>query len=299
MGSLFGARLAEAGQAVTLLDIDDAHLGAIRSHGLRLQTAAPDRWVTNLAVSRPEQAGAQPDLIIVFTKSMHTRAALTSLRHAIGPGTYLLTLQNGLGNVAKLREFVPLERILAGVTTWPADLVGPGHVRSHGEGAIRMMSADGAVRPIVGQVVDALANAGLRCIADPDVWAAIWEKVAFNAALNTLCAVLGCTVDQLDLTPDGRRLALSIALEVVSVARARGIDANPASVEASVIHAIENHRGHQPSMLQDILAGRRTEIESIGGAVVAEARAAGVAVPDTACLLHLVRLAEARAVTGA
>lgn len=294
MGSLFGGLLAESGQHVTLLDINQAHLDAIREAGLRLQTDRGDRRITNLDARRPEEPGTPPELLIVFTKSLHTRAALSSLLHLIGPETVVLTLQNGLGNVEVIREFVPLDRILIGVTTWPADLAGPAQVSSHGEGRIRMMTANGHRLPILDTVADALGAAGLNCEIDAQVWTAIWEKVAFNAALNSLCAVTGCSVDQLGTVPDGTLLAASIVGEVLTVARAKGVAVDEDRCVAGVAHAIAQHRGHKPSMLQDVLAGRPTEIEAINGAVVAGAAACGIAVPHTESLLQLVRITQAR-----
>ncbi|WP_175684974.1 ketopantoate reductase family protein [Burkholderia anthina] len=302
MGSLFGGLLAEHGEAVTLIDVNDAHLDAIRRDGLRIDDDRGERRIRALQAVRPEAAnaaaGASPDtpfdLLIVFTKSLHTRSALDGVRALLTPRTYVLTLQNGLGNVEALNAFVPLERILVGVTTWPADFAGAGHVRSHGAGTIRMMTADGASRPFAATVADTLSRAGLACSLDADVWAAIWEKVAFNAALNTLCAATGCTVDQLGREPDGPRLALAIAAETAAVARAKGIAVDGERIARNVEHAIGAHRGHRPSMLQDVLAGRRTEIDAISGQVVAAARETGVAVPHTDTLLALVRLIDAR-----
>ncbi|RKU02734.1 2-dehydropantoate 2-reductase [Burkholderia sp. Nafp2/4-1b] len=299
MGSLFGALLAEHGEAVTLIDVNDAHLDAIRRDGLRIDDDRGERRIRALQAVRPEAASATApdtpfDLLIVFTKSLHTRTALHGVRALLTPRTFVLTLQNGLGNVETLNAFVPLERILVGVTTWPADFAGPGHVRSHGAGTIRMMTADGAARPIAATVADALSRAGLACSLDADVWAAIWEKVAFNAALNPLCAATGCTVDQLARVPDGPRLALAIAAETAAVARAKGVAVDGERIARNVEHAICAHHGHRPSMLQDVLAGRRTEIDAINGQVVAAARATGVAVPHTDTLLALVRLIDAR-----
>ncbi|WP_175838831.1 ketopantoate reductase family protein [Burkholderia anthina] len=302
MGSLFGGLLAERGAAVTLIDVNDAHLDAIRRDGLRIDDDRGERRIRTLAAVRPEAAHAAAlatpdtpfDLLIVFTKSLHTHAALDGVRALLSPHTFVLTLQNGLGNVETLNAFVPLERILVGVTTWPADVAGPGHVRSHGAGTIRMMTADGAARPFAATVAAALSEAGLACSLDADVWAAIWEKVAFNAALNTLCATTRCTVDQLGRHDDGPRLALAIAAETAAVARAKGIGVDGERIARNVGHAIREHRGHRPSMLQDVLAGRRTEIDAISGRVVAAARETGVAVPHTDTLLALVRLIDAR-----
>jgi len=303
MGSLFGARLAQAGHAVTLVDIARAHLDAIAAHGLRLDSAAGSAQVPGLAVFEPKDwvgrvqapGGRAPELLIVFTKTLHTEAALRGVAGAIGPQTQVLSLQNGLGNVEKLAAVVDPARILVGVTTWPADLIGPGHVASHGAGSIRLMQADGRRSAALEQAASALQSAGLNCEIDERVWHAIWEKVAFNAALNTLCTVTGCTVDQLALAEDGPELALEIVQEVVAVARASGFDVAPGPVCDKVLHAIAAHAGHHPSMAQDMQAGRPTEIDSINGAVVARAEALGVAVPATRTLMRLVRLMQARA----
>ncbi|MBR7899838.1 2-dehydropantoate 2-reductase [Burkholderia multivorans] len=299
MGSLFGGLLAESGEDVTLIDVNDAHLDAIRRDGLRIDDDRGERRITTLQALRPEAANVSADtpfdLLIVFTKSLHTRVALDGVRALLTPHTHVLTLQNGLGNVETLNAFVPLERILVGVTTWPADLAGPAHVLSHGAGTIRMMTADGAASPFAAAVADALSRAGLACTLDADVWAAIWEKVAFNAALNTLCAVTRCTVDQLGEHHDGPRLAQAIVVETAAVARAKGIAVDAARIARNVEHAIREHRGHRPSMLQDVLAGRRTEIDAIGGKVVAAAREVGLAVPHTETMLSLVRVIDAQA----
>ncbi len=306
MGCLFGGLLSESGQRVTLLDIDDAQLDAIRSHGLRLETDRGDRRIHGMSALRPEQCREAPDLLILFTKSLHTDAALRGVKALISAPTRVLTLQNGLGNLEAVTRHVDPARVLVGMTTWPADLAGPGHVSSHGTGVVRLRSAaaddvaniavndaanNAADIAHISQVLDA---AGLRCEVDANVWKAIWEKVAFNAALNSLCAVTACSVGQLDLVADGGALARAVVSEVIAVARATGVDADESACHASVAHAIAHHRGHKPSMLQDVLAARPTEIEAINGEVVARAHAAGVPVPHTAMLLGLVRLIQAR-----
>ena len=296
MGSLFGGLLAESGNEVTLIDVNDAHIGAVRTQGLRLATDGGERQVTTLKALRPEDAVGFPDLLLVFTKTLHTSAALSGVAHLIGPDVHVLSLQNGLGNVEKIAGFVPPERVLIGVTTWPADMVGPGHVQSHGKGVVRLMAADSIERPFVSQVAEVLTKAGLDCTSDRTVWAAIWEKVAFNAALNSICAVSGCTVDELGKVPDGSRLANDVVTEVLSVAMRMGIDVDPVKCWGNVASAIVQHKGHKPSMLQDVLAGRHTEVESINGAVVALAGPLNIKLPVTETLLALVRLAQARAI---
>lgn len=294
MGSLFGGLLAEQGHDVTLVDVNVAHLQAIQSQGLRLHDDRGDRHIRAVRACRPEQADGVPDLVLVFTKTLHTASALAGVARLIGPQTYVLSLQNGLGNVEVISQHVPTERILIGVTTWPADLVEPGHVHSHGQGVVQLMSADGQDRPFVATVAQALNAAGLACTADAAVWTAIWEKVAFNAALNSICTAAHCTVDQLGLIDDGQALAFAVVDEVLAVALAQGVAVHPDACKARVADAIARHVGHKPSMLQDVLASRPTEIESINGAVVAAAAAHGVPVPCTRTLLQIVRLVQAR-----
>lgn len=295
MGSLFGGLLAESGQAVTLLDVDDAHLEAIGRHGLRLETDAGDRRLRGLRACRPGSAGGPADLLMVFTKTLHTAAALAGIGAVIGPATRVLTLQNGLGNVETVSGFVPLDRLIVGMTDWPADKPGAGHVRSHGQGVVRLLAADGRPRPGVARVADVLDAAGLACAVDPQVWTAIWEKVAFNTALNSVCAVIGCSLGRLAATSPAMALVASVIDEVVAVAHAEGVAADAARCRKAVVRALVEQAGHQPSMLQDVRAGRPTEVDALHGAVVRMARRHGLAVPHVETLLALVRLVETAA----
>jgi 2-dehydropantoate 2-reductase len=311
MGSLFGGLLAEAGATVTLLDVNQQHLDAIRRDGLLLETqglgmSARTRVITHLTACRPEQSSEVPDLLMIFTKTHQIAQALTSASHLIGPDSWILTLQNGLGNVEAISAFVPRARILVGVATIPADFLGSAHVASHGGGQIRMNHADPAAqtdhpghRPfndccMLCQVADLFNRAGLRTTADPAVWAAIWEKVAFNAAFNALCAITGCTVEQIGSVPSGPTTALAVVAEVIAVAHACGVPANLDRTQTMILQSLKTHAGHQPSMLQDINAHRRTEIDSINGAVVRAAAKHNIPVPNAALLATLVSLIESR-----
>ena len=294
MGSFVGGGLCLGGAAVTLLDVDAAHIEAVNGAGLRMTTDGGEQ-VVHPAAMRPEQLRDHPDLVVVLTKQPHTRAALAAMRDALAGGCWVLTLQNGLGNQEIIEEVVPRERILLGVTTYPADLLGPGHVGSHGEGEIRLMTADGVDRPIAAAIAGLLTAGGQRTVVDPELAVAIWSKVAFNCAMNSICAVTGCRVGELGANPDGRALALAMADEAVAVAQKAGIAVDGAKVRATVEHALDTHLAHKPSMLQDVLAGRPTEIASINGAVAAVAARVGHPVPQIEALQVLVKLIESQA----
>ena len=291
MGCLFAARLGEAGAAVTLVDVDKARIAALNAQGVTLSDDNGEHVVPIWATVAADARGPI-DLVIVFTKGMHTADAIRSVAHLAGPGSLALTLQNGLGNAEAMAEVVPRDRILIGATDLPADLNGPTRVASHGLGRIWLGSFTPEGEAGVGAVVDLLRRAGFEAVADPQVRVAIWEKVAFNAALNALATVTRLTVGGMN-TPAGRRIATAVVDEVTATAASLGLAIDRASVLAKIDHGLVHHRDHKASMLQDRLAGRRTEIESINGAVVEAARAAGVPTPVTATLADLVRMVEA------
>jgi 2-dehydropantoate 2-reductase len=275
-----------------LIEVSARQIEAISTNGLRLEA---EGRVLNLRIPigpAPSFEGAR-ELIIVFTKGMHTRDAVRGAAHLVGPETRVLTLQNGLGNSDAIAEVLPQAPILIGMTNWPADLHAPGHVISRGSGEVRLWSANRAHDPAIGRVAEVLNEAGLACTADPQVEVSIWEKVAFNAALNSLCAATGVSVAAVGHGSSGRQLARDIAAETLAVAEAIGLAVDLNRVEAAFDHAFREHGGHKPSMLQDIIAGRPTEIETINGAVVRRAESLGLDAPTTRILADLVRLREA------
>ncbi len=291
MGGLFGARLALGGQEVSLIDASEPTIQAIKRQGLILKSHGGSNTVM-LPVGRADDFQNPFDLLIIFTKGFHTSAAIESVKHLVGPNTWAMSVQNGLGNAERIAAVVPNERIIVGMTNFPADLIEPGVVSSHGEGHINIWTASGEDDANVHHIAEAFTEAGLECIANPDVQVAIWEKVAFNAALNSLCAVSGLTVGGVGKSEQGRSLASQIIKETVAVANASGIAAQQSNVATAIQHAFDNHVSHKPSMLQDVEARRRTEIDFINGAVADRGRNAGVDTPVLRTLGDLVKLIE-------
>ena len=291
MGSYFAARLTESGTNVSLIDVDDARLALIASNGITIDDSEGLRTV-KVVSGRADLIAGQADLIILFTKGAHSRAAIASVAHMVGPETRALTLQNGVGNAETIAAVVNPARILMGITDIPCDLIDPTSVASHGHGHIAL-GAYASDDPTDGQAVTGLLlGAGFDVTHDPAVRIAVWEKIAFNAAMNAICAVTTLVVGQLD-TPSGRRVIGAVVQEVVAVAQANGILVDPARIADKINHALANHVHHKPSMLQDRLAGRQSEIETINGAVVREGVVAGVTTPVNQILADLMRTVEA------
>ena len=133
MGSVYGARLADGGAEVTLLDVNQSHLDAIARDGLEVALDEGTK-IHRLAAVRPEDFRGPVDVVLVFTKIFHTAAALGAVAGQLD-GAVLLSLQNGIGNGERLAVHVPAERTLVGMTMTPAGVPGsrPGRLSRPGE----------------------------------------------------------------------------------------------------------------------------------------------------------------------
>ena len=138
-----------------------------------------------------------------------------------------------------------------------------------------------------------LNDAGIEARVNPEVDRVIWAKVSFNCAMNSLCALLGQTPGPVLDSKELRDLAIATAMESCDVAAATGIEVDREGLLKTLDLVQCEHRHHKPSMLVDVLAKRRTEIESLNGAVVALGNRFGIATPRNQTLLALVRSREA------
>lgn len=263
MGTLFGGRLARARHEVSFVDADLTRVAAINSIGVFEgdQHVVCDAWA-------PGTFPAAVDLLIIFTKSTHTALAISANVNILKPDGVVLTLQNGLGNDGIIADVIGQGRTLVGMTNWPAHLIDHGRVSVGGEGHVALWAMEDVGKPKALEVAEALDGAGLRARADPEVYVGIWEKVIFNAALNSSTALTGLTVGGVADTAPVRALALRLVEEGIAVAVARGVAVDPARVRQNVMFALEHHRPHKPSMLQDVEAGRATEVDAILGRLV-------------------------------
>lgn len=291
MGSLFGTRLALSGQDVTMVDVNQSIIDIINRQGMVL-IDDDGEYAVPMKAARAEQLKDAVDLVILLTKSMYSRAALEKALGFIGPETYVITFQNGLGNMELINEFVPLDRILVGTTTMASTLLAPGRISAVGRGISKFRAADGSAYPIVTELCRILTEAKLGGTIAPDVFVAIWEKAGFNAAINCTTAICRTSCGAIALTPEGRSLAFQIAREVAMVANAHGVPASAEAIEASLAVTFEIHKNHVTSMAQDIIAHRRTEIMAINGEIIKKAQDVGLSVPRIETLYALVRMIE-------
>ena len=289
MGQLFGARLARAGNEVVMIDTSRRVVDRLATSGIALRE---HEGIAHIAVSAgvADRIATPADLVLLFTKTMHSRSALADTRHLITPETVGVSLQNGLGNDSVLGEFFDRGRLLVGMTDYPADRGADGVITTSGSGSITLGEIDPQGRASAQRVAEVFRQAGLHTVLSRDVRVPIWEKVMFNSALNTISAATGLTVGGIAERDAGRELVNAVVTEAGAVATAAGVECDADRVRRNIQAAFAHHGSHKTSMLVDLEAGRVTEIDSIGGAVVAQGATLGVAAPVLATLCAVVRL---------
>lgn len=293
MGGVFGAALAEGGHDVTLVDVAADAVERIRSEGLRVEDKAGATRAARLAATtRPDDLGLL-DLVVNFVKCYHTEAAVSAMRPAIGPQTIVLTLQNGWGNAETISGIVGAERVIVGLTYHSATLVAPGHVKHSGTGITHVGEIGGPASDRVRRVVGALQSAGFEAVAADGILAEIWKKLALNAATLPVSALLGFFAHEL-VEHEGTLAEMrAITEEVARVAAAQNIPLDLEERWEAITSLLKRAVGGKGSMLQDVQARRRTEIDVINGAVVRAGERHGVPTPHNRAMVNMTRALEA------
>ena len=225
---------------------------------------------------------------IVTTKAPGTEWAAEIAAKLLTPDGLALTIQNGLGNYEKLVEHVGHERAAVGVIYVGAQMV-EGELRATGPGKVELARPPGAEpRAKLEQLAQLLGAGGMDVTVVDDPWPAVWRKIVTNAAVNPLSALIRRTNAELLTDPSASRVADCLAREVARVATAAGIhiSEDDAVKQWRAMAALTG--ATRSSMLQDVEAGRPTEIEAISGAVAREGERRGVAAPLNQAMALLV-----------
>ncbi|HVU78728.1 MAG TPA: 2-dehydropantoate 2-reductase [Gaiellaceae bacterium] len=292
VGSLFAANLATLDDVeVWAYDLARDHVDAINRDGLRLTGAGE---VTARLTATADPAELPPcDFGIVATKAMHTEPAIEATAHAFANGS-VATVQNGIGNEEVLARHV--QRVIRG-TTFPAGkITSPGVVQWDVKGDTTLGPFEDSPAPFeaVERLADACTRGGMPAKAVRDARGPQWRKVIFNAATNPLGALTGLTHGRVCDQPALRRLASQLVDEGKAVAAAQGIelDSDP---EELIDYAARKDVAydHKASMLQDVEARRRTEVDYLNGGIADFGRRFGIPTPAHETIQALVKGVEA------
>jgi len=286
MGTLFGALLARGGHEVWMVGRQPATAPAL-AHGLAVEGLAQFTARPAGATARPQEVPAV-DLALVLVKAYHTRGAAETIAGFAAPPGAVLTLQNGAGNVEALAGRLGSPSILAGTTALGATYLGPGRVRQAGAGETLIGRPGGEPDPRCEQIAAAFRGAGIPTRVTDRVEDAIWRKLVVNCAVNAPAALARVPNGALWESAHLAQVVARAAAEAAQVGLAEGRDTPPAALVALARQVCAETAGNYNSMLQDVLAGRRTEIEAINGYVARRAAELGVLAPVNELLAALI-----------
>ncbi len=287
LGCLFGAKLTPFA-AVTLVGHWPEQIAHLQENPLKIHYPQEKVSEVKVDVTADPQTLGQVDIALVLTKSTKTQQAVAQIKEVLAPDGLAITLQNGLENYELLQAWVGHERAVQGVTAQGATVLGVGEIRYGGVGDTKL-----GIRPDIKykiqHLADLLSEADLRPHITEDIQSIVWGKLAVNAAINPLSALLRMPNGQLVVSDWARDLMHDAANEVQALAKIQNIrlpysDAARQAEQVARLTA-KNHS----SMLQDVSRKTETEIEQINGAIVRLGERYGVATPINALLYRMVK----------
>ena len=294
LGGVFAGLLAEAGLDVVAVCRSEEQRKIIAERGLLLLEQERETAV-RLRACAELPADENFALVLVLVKAFDTEGVAASLAKRVLPQTPVLTLQNGLGNAEALAARLKPEQVLAGVTTFGAQREAPGTFRLTGRGECIIGPWHRAAERHARPVADLLARAGAPCTVANNIVPVLWKKLAVNAVINPLTAITRTPNGELLDHPELEPLFLEIVEEVWHVAARHKIPLpTPPELVEEVRRVCRVTAANRSSMLRDIEEGRRTEIDSINGAVVRLGRERGVLTPANLALAALVQTLSAK-----
>ncbi len=278
VGGFFGAKLLKAGEAVTLIARGE-HLQAIRRDGLTVRSAVEGEYVVRPRAVEDVTGLAPADAILFCVKSFDTERAAEGLRPAVGPETAVLSLQNGVDNEDKIDAILGRGHAMGGVAQVFANLERPGVIAHHFAGRIIFGELDGRRTPRAERLLKAFERAGIGVELTTSVRRALWEKYIVICAVAGTTALTRCPIGVIRDTPPAWAMFRRIVEEIAALGAACGAGLAPDVVSQTVKFAEGIAPGNRASLAQDLLQGRRLELEALHGHAVRLGERLGVPVP--------------------
>jgi 2-dehydropantoate 2-reductase len=295
VGSYFGGMLARAGARVTLIARPN-HVEALRNSGLLLDTVTFKEHVAINASS--DVADVRDAQFVLFSvKTLDTENAARAIAPHLSPGAVVISLQNGVDNVARIRAASGIDALPA-VVYVAAALPEPGHVKHSGRGEWIVGEYAGAAPPSTAalsrpeRVAEMCAAAGVPCRVSQNIEADQWTKMLMNCAGNGVTAIAQTSFAHIARNLDTREVLRTVITECVAVARKGGVGLPDMDWTEKGLKNAETLGEATSSTAQDIARGKKTEIDSLNGYIVRRGKELGVPTPVNMTLFALIKLIE-------
>ncbi|HJT01008.1 MAG TPA: 2-dehydropantoate 2-reductase [Terriglobales bacterium] len=290
VGCYFGGMLARGGTAVTLI-ARPARAEAIQREGLFLD-AVHFQGRVPVAASAHLSAVKNAQSVLFCVKTVDTETAAQELRPHLAPGVLVISLQNGVDNVERIRSASGIEAV-RGVVYVAAEMTGPARVKHSGRGDLILARENEAKRLAKVQALAGLfEQAGVPCRVSSQIEVEQWTKMVMNCAFNAISALARANYGAIAHNTLVQAVMKQAISEAVAVARAAGVPMNNVDMQAAGSKLGDAMAKATSSTAQDIVRGRATEIDSLNGYVVRRGKELGVATPVNQTLHALVKLLE-------
>ena len=298
VGGYFGGRLAQAGGDVTFIARGE-HLRAIQTKGLKVDSLNGN-FLIYPAKTTDDVAEVGPvDLIIVGVKAWQVPEAARAMKPLVGPETTVLPLQNGVDAVPQLTAELGQDSVIGGLCKIVSFVVGPGHIRHAGFApSIVIGELNNRRTGRILAIERTLSHAGLETTVAPDIQVALWMKFLFIASFSGVGAIANAPAGTLRTNPELRAEMVQAMEEIYVLARERGVELPPDSIDKAMAGVDALPDEATSSMQRDVAAGKPSELESQNGAVVRMARENGVSVPTHEMIYAALRPLEEQARGG-
>lgn len=290
LGSYIGGLLSTVTR-VSLIG-REPHLRAVKENGLRI-SGITEGVFHPVAAIVPTDIPPEKGKVFIFTvKGYNTEFAVDTIEQFVGEGDVFMTLQNGVGNDEIISGVLGIHPILAGVTSNGITFQEPGHIIHAGRGETVIGAVNREDDAIAQLITDLFNEAGIETRVTRNICGEVWAKLIVNAAINPLTAITGMKNGGILDVPELMETVKGIVEEVESTARANNIRLPNCNMLEKTIGVLRNTANNKSSMLQDIERNRRTEIDSINGAVVKYAESIGMKAPLNRSVTALVKAIE-------
>lgn len=314
IGGVIGGYLCRAGEDVTLIDTWPAHVDQIRRHGLKITAQEEEFTVQVPALHLGEVSAQQPrfDVVLLCVKSYDTRWATTFIEPYLAAGGFVVSAQNSI-NEETIAEVVGWSRVVGCVVTIGAGMYEPGHVQrtnAFDRPCFAVGEPSGVATPRVARWTEIMASAGPARTTN-DLWGARWSKLAANCMGNAICGITGLNAAGFWRSPEARAVAIRIVAELLDVAAAEGIQLDAIAGIATSLFRAAQHDSQQravledamcglaedvgsgrPSLAQDVVKRRQTEVAALNGYLVRKGGQRGIPTPVNEALVALTRQVE-------
>jgi len=294
IGKLLGVFLGRGEHQVVLVDPNQEKVDVLNSQGIGFMEADaidPDA-VTFIPTSAVTHASSinSCDLVLLAVKSFNTLSAIQAAQHLVSETSPVVTLQTGLGNIETMERVVARDNIIGGFTFMAATSLGVGVVRQGGAGKTYLGELDGRMSERMRSICTMFADSGLECTPVHRIQGRLWCKVIVFSAINALTSILQVKNGQLLDNMESITLLKRLIDEGRKVAETQAVDLVFHDLYQLLFDGCKRTEQNLSSMLQDILEGKRTEIDAQCGALVELGKQAGVPTPTQQTMLELVQL---------